>query len=71
MAQIDPFTVRRIRRFVPEFRERTGVLPTVRDFAEQGFTEETVKAAVQQGVIEKYYVTLTNGTIVKGFKIKD
>lgn len=66
---IDPFTRRRIARYVEDFRNKTGALPTLQDFEKAGFPEESIKAALKEKVIEKFYVTLTNGTIVKGYKL--
>ena len=68
-SPLDPFTRRRLLRFVEDFRSRSGQLPTLRDFEGNGFDEDRVKAAIREKVIEEFYVTLTNGTIVKGFKI--
>jgi len=36
---------------------------------EHGFSEDLVKTALKKGLIERFYVTLTNGTVVKGFKL--
>lgn len=68
-SPLDPFTRRRLLRFVEDFRARSGQLPTLRDLEGNGFDEDRVKAAIREKVIEEFYVTLTNGTIVKGFKI--
>ena len=68
--KIDPFTVRRLERFIEEFRARTGQLPTVRDLSDGGFDEDFVDRAVRDGILEQLYVTLTNGTILKGYKRK-
>jgi hypothetical protein len=64
---LDPFTERRVRRFIEEFRVKTGQLPTLRDFQESGITEDVVKGAIKAKLIEERYVTLTSGTIVKGY----
>jgi hypothetical protein len=69
MKKLDPFSTRRLQRFIPEFRLRTGQLPTKRDLEENGFESTQIDAAVRDGVIERLYVTLTNGTIVKGFTL--
>lgn len=69
-AALDPFTTRRMIRFTEEFRGKNGQLPTFRDFAFAGFPEELVKEAVRAKVLEEFYVTLTNGTIVKGLKLR-
>lgn len=64
---LDPFTMKRLRNFVEGFRTKTGQLPTLRDLRENGFTEEVVKNAVRSKLIEERYVTLTTGTIMKGY----
>lgn len=69
MSKLDPFTERRILKFVGDHRGAEGSLPTLKDFDAAGFGKEIVDAAVKQGLIEQFYVTLTNGTIVKGYKI--
>lgn len=68
---LDLFTRRRLVRFVEDFRIRTGQLPTRQDLRDGGFDEERVKQALKEKVIEEFFVTLTSGTIVKGFKISD
>ena len=69
MAALDPFTRKRLIRFIEDFRTRAGQLPTLRDLDEGGFSDDTIKSAIKDNVIEKFYVTLTNGTIVKGHKV--
>ncbi len=69
MAALDPFTRKRLIRFIEDFRTRAGQLPTLRDLDEGGFDDETVKVAIKSKIIEQFYVTLTNGTIVKGYKL--
>jgi hypothetical protein len=69
MAALDPFTARRLVRFVEEFRSGQGQLPTLKDFEAGGFGREVVESAVRDRLIEKFYVTLTNGTVVKGYKV--
>lgn len=66
---MDVFTRERIKRFIREHRARTGQLPTLGDLDEHGFSEDLVKTALKKGLIERFYVTLTNGTVVKGFKL--
>jgi hypothetical protein len=70
MAKLDAFTSRRLTKTVEEIRRKTGELPTLKALADQGFPEATVKAAVHEGLLESLYVTLTNGVIVKGYKVK-
>jgi hypothetical protein len=68
MAAIDAFTRKRLERFIEDFR-KGGQLPTLQDFAKAGFAEELVDRAERAKMVEKFYVTLTNGTIVKGYKV--
>lgn len=70
MPKLDPFTARRITKFVEDHRAKTGQLPTVQDFESNGIARELIDSAERNGLIEKFYVTLTNGTVVKGYKIK-
>lgn len=67
-SPLDPFTRRRLVRFIEEFRARSGQLPTLGDLEGNGFDGDRVKVALKEKVIEEFYVTLTNGTIVKGYK---
>lgn len=68
-ARLDPFTRKRLEKFVTDFRADSGVLPTLRDLADAGFDKAKVDAAIRDGVISEFYVTLTNGTVVKGYKL--
>ena len=70
MAKIDTFTAKRLGRKIDEIRHKTGRLPTLQDLEAEGFSEELVKSAVHEKIIESLYVTLTNGTIVKGYKVR-
>jgi len=70
MAALDLFTQKRLTRFIEEFRRQSGALPTLQDFERAGLARETVDLAVRQKVLEQFYVTLTNGTIVKGYKVR-
>ncbi len=67
---MDFFTRRRLEKFIEEFRKDSGQLPTLKDLDHAGFGAEQVKNAIKFGVIEEFYVTLTSGTVVKGYKIK-
>lgn len=67
--KLDLFTRKRLERFVADFRKKSGVLPTLQDFDQAGFSDEAIKLALKEKVIEKFYVTLTNGTIMKGYKL--
>jgi hypothetical protein len=68
--RIDPFTARRIQKFIENYRVSSGQLPTLTDFDEAGFPKEKVEDAVKDDLIEEFYVTLTSGTIRKGYKLK-
>ncbi len=69
MARLDPFTRKRLEKFVADFRDRSGVLPTLQDLATAGFEKSRVDDGIKDGVISEFYVTLTNGTILKGYKL--
>ncbi len=71
MKKVDAFTLKRLTKFILDFRDKRGQLPTLKDFDESGFDSEMVAAAEAAQKIEKFYVTLTNGTIVKGYKVKN
>lgn len=66
---LDTFTRRRLLKFIEDFRTRTGQLPTLRDLEAGRFTKPQIDEAIKTRTIELFYVTLTNGTIVKGYKI--
>lgn len=67
---VDPFTLKRIQRFVEDYRAAHGQLPTLDDFATAGFSKDLVKQATRSEILEQFYVTLSNGVIRKGYKIK-
>ncbi len=69
--KLDAFTSRRLTRFIGAHREGSGQLPTLKDLAAAGFEKSVVEAALKDGVIEEFYVTLTSGTIVKGYKVRE
>ena len=68
--KLDAFTSKRLVKFTGEFRERSGQLPTLQDFEKEGFPKAAVEAAEKANLIEQFYVTLTNGSILKGYKVK-
>ena len=70
MAALDPFTARRRTKFIEDFRRNQGTLPTLQDFERAGMPRELVDQAVRHQVIEQFYVTLTSGTVVKGYKVR-
>lgn len=70
MAKLDVFTQKRLTRFVEEFQNKTGQLPVLQDFERAGIARAVVDLAIKDGLIEQFYVTLSNGTIVKGYKIR-
>lgn len=65
---LDLFTRKRLVRYVEDHRAKSGELPTFGNLEKAGFDRALVKDAVRQKVIEEFYLTLTNGTVVKGFK---
>ena len=67
---LDPFTLKRIERFIETHRTATGQLPTIQDFEKNGMDREQIKGAIKAERIEEFFVTLTNGSLVKGFKLK-
>jgi hypothetical protein len=69
MPKLDPFTRQRITKFVENFRAESGQLPTLKDLASAGISKELVKSAISDELLSEFYVTLTNGTIVKAYKI--
>lgn len=66
---MDVFTRRRLLRFIEDFRKNQGQLPTLNDLEKNGFDDARVKQGIKEKLIEEFYVTLTNGTIVKGYKL--
>ena len=70
MAKLDPFTARRLTRFVEEHRRSTGQLPTLQDFERNGLARETVDQAVREEILEQLYINLTQGPMVKGYTVK-
>lgn len=68
MPKLDPFTRRRLVKFVDNFRQNRGQLPVLSDCEAGGFDKVTVDQAVKEKVIGEFYVTLTSGAIVKGYK---
>jgi hypothetical protein len=67
---MDAFTQRRLLKAIESIRSETGQLPTLGDLENHGFGKELVKSAIKLGLIEEFYVTLTSGSVVKGYKIK-
>ena len=70
IISMDPFTIRRLKKFLESFRNTSGKLPTLPDFESAGFAPELVESATKDGVIEKFFIKLTNGTVMKGYKLK-
>ena len=68
MSKMDPFTQRRLLKFISDYRKK-GELPTLRDLESEGFSKEAIDSAVRDKIIEMLYVTMTNGSVVKGYKI--
>jgi hypothetical protein len=68
---VDPFSQKRLLKLIDDLRARSGQLPTFADLEKAGFDRAQVKEAMREGIIEEFYVTLTSGTVVKGFKRRD
>jgi hypothetical protein len=68
-SRIDPFTRKRLEKFITEFRDQSGILPTLEELAKAGFDKAKVDDAIHDKIVVEFYVTLTNGTIVKGYKL--
>ena len=66
--RLDAFSLRRLEKVVAGHRARTGELPTFRDLEAAGFAPELLKRAVRDGHLTELFVTLSNGSVVKGFK---
>ncbi len=65
---MDLFTLKRLAKFVAEHRLSSGQLATYQDLEKAGFSKEEIQSAKKKKLIEEFFVTLTNGTIMKGFK---
>ncbi|MEO5971366.1 MAG: hypothetical protein ABIQ95_15685 [Bdellovibrionia bacterium] len=70
MTKLALFTQRRLTKFVLEFRKQTGQLPTLKDFESAGFDRSLVELGVREEILEQFYTTLTNGNIVKTYKVR-
>ena len=70
MPKLDVFTLRRLCRFIDEHRHKTGQYATLKDLAENGFEKEVVDRAERDKVILELPVNLTNGSVVKGYKVR-
>ena len=69
-GEIDPFTRKRIHHFIEMFREKTGQLPSLRDLTDNGFEKPLIQKAEKEKIIEMYYVTLTTGAVIKGYRAR-
>ena len=67
---MDLFTQKRLLKWIERFRAETGELPTLTEFAKVGFDKSSVEKAERLELIEQFYITLTDGSIRKGYKIK-
>lgn len=65
---VDPFSVKRLRKFVEDFRNQTGQYATLKDITQAQFDEATLKEALKKKAITQLYVTMTSGAVVKGYK---
>jgi hypothetical protein len=68
MPKLDPFTRRRLQKFLLDFRQNKGQLPVLSDCEKAGFDKTTMDQAVKEKLAGEFYVTLTTGAIVKGYK---
>jgi hypothetical protein len=66
----DPFTLHRLCREAKRHRDAHATLPTLRDFEALGFPKDVVDAAVKAGHLVELYVPMTNGALVKGYKVR-
>jgi hypothetical protein len=66
---MDPFTQKRLLRTIEKHREERGDLPLLADLEAAGFSKSQVEWAERRGLIEQWYVTLTDGSIRKGYKV--
>ena len=71
MSKIDMFTEKRMIRFVEKFRSQSGELPTLKDLKDAGFSSADIELSLKGNVIEQFYITLTTGSVVKVFKIRE
>jgi hypothetical protein len=69
MPKLDSFTRRRLEKFVEQFRANQAKLPVLADFEKSGFSKEQVDRGVKEKLLGEFYVTLTNGSIVKGYNV--
>jgi hypothetical protein len=67
---MDPVTRKRILKFVEDFRAKSGTPPTLKNFETGGFSKDQVEEAVKSNLLEMFYINLTNGSVVKTYKIK-
>jgi hypothetical protein len=68
---MDPFTQSRLKKCVLQHRQTHAQLPTLKDLENYGFSKKDVELAVKENCLVSLYVTLTNGAIVKVFKVRD
>ena len=68
--EIDSFTQKRLIRFVSDYRKQSGQLPSLRDFEIAGFPKELIEAATRKKLLEQFYITLTNRSILKVYKVR-
>jgi hypothetical protein len=68
---MDPFTKKRLVKFVSDFRAKAGTPPTLKDFESGSFPKPLIEEAVKDGLLEMFYVNLTSGTIVKTYRLRE
>lgn len=69
IRELDSFTQRRLANFISDFRKQSGQLPTLKDLETADFDRVLIEIAVKKKVLEQFYSTLTNGSIVKTYKV--
>lgn len=68
--KLDNFTQKRIAKFIDNFKIKSGTSPTLKDFESAGISKDLVEESVKRKFLEQFYVTLTNGTVVKTYKVR-
>ena len=63
--------MKRLQKYVREFRDREARLASAGDLDAAGFDASVVASAVKEGLIDELYSTLTTGAVVKGFKCRE
>jgi hypothetical protein len=69
MSSADPFTLKRLCKFIEDHRAQKALMPTLSDLDQNGFSKEVVQAAVKKGLIKELYSDMTTGAVVKVYKV--